>query len=287
MKGRITCPKCGQHITAEINKKVSSFTINCPKCNHHFRVKTSQINCSDIPADSPVDVEADCDWEEHGEPRKTILSSIKPRTDKPMIASLLLISIFIIAIVSAFFPTLYLQAPVQVAELSGVNGGLTITLDNESLVDADYISLSINQENIVFERNNNSFHASSLNLGEHVLSITYSTTNTTTTKDVYILPFDLSSHTIKIIDTTPLTIENNSYELEWLSSILIILAAITLIGAIMCWKRIYSDVAVISSLVGICTIGIYFSGLILGIIAIWLILKSRDEFDDGKKGKSF
>jgi hypothetical protein len=250
-------------------------------------VKTSQINCSNIPADSPVDVEADCDWEEHGEPRKTILSSIKPRTDKPMIASLLLISIFIIAIASAFFPTFYLQAPVQVAELTGVNGGLTITLDNESLVDADYISLSINQENIVFERNNNSFHASSLNLGEHVLSITYSTTDTTTTKEVYILPFDLSSHTIKIIDTTPLTIENDSYELEWLSSILIILAAITLIGAIMCWKRKYSDVAVISSLVGICTIGIYFSGLILGIIAIWLILKSRDEFDDGKKGKSF
>ncbi len=287
MKGRITCPKCGQHITAEINKKVPSFTINCPKCNHHFRVKTSQINCSNIPADSPVDVEADCDWEEHGEPRKTILSSIKPRTDKPMIASLLLISIVIIAIASAFFPTLYLQAPVQVAELSGVNGGLTITLDNESLVDADYISLNINQENILFERKNNSFHASSLNLGEHVLSITYSTTDTTTTKEVYILPFDLSSHTIKIIDTTPLTIENDSYELEWLSSILIILAAITLIGAIMCWKRKYSDVAVISSLVGICTIGIYFSGLILGVIAIWLILKSRDEFDDGKKGKSF
>ncbi len=287
MKGRITCPKCGQHITAEINKKVPSFTINCPKCNHHFRVKTSQINCSNIPADSPVDVEADCDWEEHGEPRKTILSSIKPRTDKPMIASLLLISIVIIAIASAFFPTLYLQAPVQVAELSGVNGGLTITLDNESLVDADYISLNINQENILFERKNNSFHASSLNLGEHVLSITYSTTDTTTTKEVYILPFDLSSHTIKIIDTTPLTIENDSYELEWLSSILIILAAITLIGAIMCWKRKYSDVAVISSLVGICTIGIYFSGLILGVIAIWLILNSRDEFDDGKKGKSF
>jgi len=287
MKGRISCPKCGQHITAEINREVSSFAINCPECNHHFKVKTSQINCSNIPPDSPIDAEADCDWEEHGEPRKTILSSIKPRTDKPMIASLILISIVIIAVVSAFFPTLYLQAPVQVASLSGVEGGLTVILDNESVVDADYILLSINQENAIFKKNNDSFHASSLTLGEHVLSITYSTTNATTTKDVYILPFDLSSHSIKIIDTTPLTIENDSYELGWLSIILIILAAITLIGAVMCWKRKHSDVAVISSIVGICTIGIYFSGLILGIIAIWLILKSRDEFDDGKKGKSF
>ena len=286
MKGRITCPKCGQHITAEINKEVPSFAINCPECNHHFRVKTSQMDYSNIPHDSTV-VEADCDWEEHGEPRKTVLSSIKPRTDKPMIASFLFLIIVIIAIFSAFFPTLFLQAPVQVAELSGLEGGLTVLINNESVVDADYILLSINQENAIFEKNNDSFHSSSLTLGEHVLSITYITTNSTTTKDVYILPFDLSSHSITILDTTPLTIENDSYELEWLSSILLILAAITLIGVIMCWKRKHSDVAVICGIVGICTIGLYFSGLILGIIAIWLILKSRDEFDDGKKGKSF
>ena len=290
MKGRITCPKCGHHIIAEINKDVASFTLDCPRCNRHFKVKTSQVDLSNIPPDSTVEVEADCDWEEHGEPRKTILSSIKPRTDKPMIASLLLISVVIIGIASAFFPTIFLQAPVQVASLGGLEGGLTIFVDNNSIVPPNDLDLSINQENVIFERNNNSFHASNLTLGDHVLTINLNSNNSSSTfatKQVYILPFDLSTSTITVTKLDPLTLENSSYELEWLSSILLLLSVVTLIGAFTSWKRKYSDVALIGSIVGIFTIGIYFSAFILSIIALWLILKSRDEFDDGKKGKSF
>jgi hypothetical protein len=290
MKGRITCPKCGHHIIAEINKEVPSFTLDCPKCNRHFKVKTSQVDLSNIPPDSTVEVEADCDWEEHGEPRKTILSSIKPRTDKPMIASLLLISVVIIGIVSAFFPTLFLQAPVQIASLGGINGGLTIFVDNESVVDSQNLLLNIDQEDAIFERDNNSFHASDLTLGKHVLTIRLNSSNsssTFTTKQVYILPFDLSTGKITVTNTNPIALENSSLELAWLSGILLLLSGVTLIGALTSWKRRFSDVALIGSIVGIFSIGIYFSALILSIIAFWLILKSRDEFDDGKKGKSF
>jgi len=290
MKGRITCPKCGHHITAEINKEVPMFTLDCPECRYHFKVKTSQVDLEHISSDTPAEVEADCDWEEHGEPRKTILSSIKPRTDKPMIASLLLIAIVLIGVASAFYPTLFLQAPVQVASLGGVEGGLTVFIDNESVINAENLDLNINQKDVRFEKQNESFHASSLSLGEHILTIQFSTSNSsarTTTKKVYILPFDLSSYTLTITDTTPLTINDSTYELEWLSIIILILSLVTLLGAITCWKRRYSDVALIGSIIGIFTIGLFFSGIILGIIAVWLIFKSRDEFDDGKKGKSF
>jgi len=91
----------------------------------------------------------------------------------------------------------------------------------------------------------------------------------------------------KVTDTNPLRLKNSSFELEWLSGILFILSMVTLIGALMCWKRRFSDVALFGSIVGIFSIGLYFTGLVLAVIALWLILKSRDEFDDGKKGKSF
>lgn len=290
VKGSITCPKCGQHIIAEINKDVQAFTLDCPKCNHHFKVKISQVETSNIPSDSKPDVEADCDWEEHGEPRKTILSSIKPRTDKPMIASLLLILVIIIGVVSAFLPTVFLQAPVGVASLAGANGELTVLVDNSSVVEAEDLSLSIDEKNTTFVQQNDTFIASSLSLGEHQVEFSLSSNNSTAqtvTKKVYVLPFDLSAYSVKITDDNPLTIDDSTSELGWLSGILLILSTIVIMGAITSWKRKYSDVALICCVIAICTIGIYFSGLILGVIAFWLIRTSQNEFDNGEKGKIF
>lgn len=261
--------------------------IDCPKCDHRFVAKTSQCKRLDVSKDSPVDVEADCFWEEHGEPRKTILSSIKPRTDKPMIASILLIIVVCIGVSSALMPTIFLQGPTAIASLAGVNGELTIVLDNTSVINPNDITLRINQNEDVFIRDGDSFFASSLELGKHDILITHQLNNETTIKQVFIFPFNLSTYRIKITNADPLEIKDSTVELGWLTSILIILSMVTLIGAVMCWKRRHSDVAFIGSIVGIFTIGFYFSGVVLSVIAFLLILKSREEFDDGKKGKSF
>jgi len=53
------------------------------------------------------------------------------------------------------------------------------------------------------------------------------------------------------------------------------------------WKRNYFDIALIGCLVGVFTVGFFFIGSILSIIAFYLIYQSRDEFVDEKKGKSF
>jgi hypothetical protein len=108
LKGRTTCPKCNNEFILDIPKNKEKYSTICPNCNHKFSIKKS-IECKDL--------EDECVWEEHGEPRKTILSSIKPRTDKPMIASVLLFIVFLIVLSSAIsiqiFPNLFFDSNIN------------------------------------------------------------------------------------------------------------------------------------------------------------------------------
>ena len=92
MKGRTKCPKCNHDFILDIPNDKEKYSTTCPSCNYKFNIK-KPIECEDT--------EEECIWEEHGEPRKTILSSMKPRTDKPMITSFILIIVFIINLISA------------------------------------------------------------------------------------------------------------------------------------------------------------------------------------------
>ena len=47
------------------------------------------------------------------------------------------------------------------------------------------------------------------------------------------------------------------------------------------------DVAVVGALLGIFSFGFFLLGSILSIISLFLILSSKEEFENGKKGKSF
>ena len=115
MKGRITCPKCGKEFIAQAQKNTVETRVLCPHCHHHFTVKTTNNTMT-----KPSEDDKDCSWEEHGEPRKTILSSIKPRTDKPMLAALLLIFVIIIAVISAVLPQQFVQTPITILSVAGV-----------------------------------------------------------------------------------------------------------------------------------------------------------------------
>jgi hypothetical protein len=66
-------------------------TIRCRECNHLFTIKRT---CHEEPDD-------ECGWEECGEPRKTILSSMKKKTNEPIIASFLLLSTGVLGIFTA------------------------------------------------------------------------------------------------------------------------------------------------------------------------------------------
>ena len=91
MKGRTTCPKCKYELVMDLPDDIEQHTVECPSCHHFFVIKKT---CND-------DEEEECGWEEHGEPRKTILSSLKKKTNKPIIASFLLLTVGVLGIFTA------------------------------------------------------------------------------------------------------------------------------------------------------------------------------------------
>jgi hypothetical protein len=69
--------------------------------------------------------------------------------------------------------------------------------------------------------------------------------------------------------------------------ILAIFSVFALLGTITSWRRQHLDIAIAGSVIAIFSFGFFFVGSILSIIAFALIMKSREEFEDGKKGKIF
>ena len=195
MKGRTKCPKCNHDFILDIPNDKEKYSTTCPSCNYKFNIKKT-IECEDA--------EEECIWEEHGEPRKTILSSMKPRTDKPMITSFILIIVFIINLISAISIQLYTKIFI-----------------------------------------NSTFG--------------------------FLINYNL----------------NTSEFLFYLSIILLIFSFIALLGSIFSYKRSRFNIVIICSFINIFSIGFYFFGSILSIIAIIIIFYSKEEFLDEKKEKIF
>lgn len=91
MKGKTTCPQCSYEFVMDVPDDSETTEINCPRCGHSFIIKrTSQEEGDD-----------ECGWEEYGEPRKTILSSIIKKTNKPVVASFLMLATGVLGIFTA------------------------------------------------------------------------------------------------------------------------------------------------------------------------------------------
>jgi len=91
MKGKTTCPQCSYEFVMDMPDDSETTEINCPHCNHLFAIKRT---CQEEAGD-------ECGWEEYGEPRKTILSSMKTKTNKPVVASFLLLATGVLGIFTA------------------------------------------------------------------------------------------------------------------------------------------------------------------------------------------
>ena len=89
MKGRTICPKCKKEFVMEVPDYSEKHMVTCPHCTHSFVIKRV---CEQNQEKD------ECGWEEHGEPRKTILSSLKKKTNRPMIASFLLLTIGVLGV---------------------------------------------------------------------------------------------------------------------------------------------------------------------------------------------
>jgi predicted Zn finger-like uncharacterized protein len=280
MKGRILCPKCNHEFIAEAKPDVQEMEVRCPQCNHRFNVKT--VPECDLESSKN---DEECYWEEHGEPRKTILSSIKPRTDRPMIASVLLIIVVILGISSAIAPAFFIQTPLVVLSTAGINDTIELIVHTQEETPIENITISYGSINDITNKTGNA-RLQQVSLGQQTITIMGDSFEQDIT--IFVFPFTTSTYKISI-DESPLnvTVSDPQTDLTWCSAVLIILSIVTMLGAISSIRRRHSDVAIVCSLIGIFTIGFFFIGSILSIVSFLLIIYSKEEFDDGKKGKSF
>ena len=287
IKEGMQCPNCQKRFEIADIINTDDAVLTCPFCQHQFYMHPSKDDQCDDSGNE------DCSWEEHGEPRKTILSSIKPRTDKPMIATFLLLIVVCIGIIASIVPGLFLQTPIMVFSTVGVQGSIAVDCEacnNLIIVNDSQSTLLIEGEQYTGVITNTTVVFENLPLGtrEAVITVYDDTVSFEASFECMVIPFFTDSYNVHFINQTssyPMKVIHDGY--GWCTTILLILSVVCLIGMFSSWRRNYSDVAIIGCIVGIFTIGFFFIGSILSIIALYLVYTSRDEFDDGKKGKSF
>ena len=286
MKGRIQCPHCGKDFAAIEKDGHMKITQKCPHCGHKQPIyKRSKDKLRDRVSGS--DSKDECSWEEHGEPRKTILPSFKPRTDKPMLASILLITVVIIGFSSAFLPDAYLQTPLDILSFTGSTGTITVLIEDQNGSALEDIVVWFDQSLKNSTNDSGAAILRNIPLGKQQIYVSNNPASPSGSMELFILPIHAEVLFICENDEDSVKILEESTDLVWCSSIVIILSIATIFGFIASWKRKHFDAAIVGCIVGIFTVGFYFIGSILSIAALFLLLKSKEEFDDGKKGKSF
>lgn len=275
MKGRTTCPKCKHEFVLDVPDDHKEHEVTCPKCENKFTIRTTSSDSKS---------KDECHWEEHGEPRKTILSSIRPKTNKPTIATILLVCVFAIGIGTAVFAETFTESSLGILSDTGLTGTVELSVidqsNNESL---ENVNITIGDISGSTDEDG-SYSVENVSLGIQKVELSLSEYKTQI-QEILVIPFITSYHEIKM--------EKGTGEKQFLFNsggctiILAIFAVFALIGAITTLKRQHFDVAVAGSVLGILSFGFFMIGSILGIIALIIIIKSREEFKNGKKGKIF
>lgn len=274
MKGKTKCPSCHSTFTVDIANDGKRHEITCPECETKFTVK---------PKPKSEKTEDGCYWEEHGEPRKTVLSSIKPRTDKPQIVFIILICVFAIGLTTAIFSETFIESSMDAASAVGLTGSVEVKVTNETNSPIRDVSVSILNKNALTDQKGRC-KFNNIEPGLHEIIISKNNYEKIK-KEILVNPFSTSSQDIDM--NIGSGTKEERFRTEACSIIIIIFSIFALLAAIVTYKRCHLDVAIVGSLIGILTIGFFMVGSILSIIALVLILMSRDEFENGKKGKIF
>jgi len=274
MKGRTTCPKCKHEFVLDAPEDSNKYEVVCPNCGNKFTIQPTSCDSKS---------EDECFWEEHGEPRKTILSAIKPTTGKPTIAAVLLIIVFAIGITSSAFPGTFIETPLDVLANGGMTGSVDLLVLDQSNNSLGEVLIIIDGTSTTTDENG-LYSAENISPGLKKVEISL-TGYKTLTREILVVPFITSSHEIIMEDGNDE--KYIPFDTIGCSIILVIFSVFALLAAVVSMKRQHLDVAVVGSILSIFSFGFLMIGSIISIIALIIILKSRDEFENGKKGKIF
>jgi len=275
MRGRTACPKCKNEILLDVQNKSEKQEVVCSKCNNKFVIKPKFSKSGSLE---------ECSWEEHGEPRKTILSSIKPKSKKPIAAAIILLVVFCLGIFTSVLAEVFIETTMDVASGVGLNGRVKIIvtdIDNKSIENVNVVMGNISG----FTNENGEFIIEQFEPGIQIIELSIEG-YIDQSREIIVSPFFDSEHTVKLKEGDSKE-ELIKFDSTGCTLILIIFSVFGLIGTITCLKREHFDVAIAGSLIAILSFGFFFIGSILSIIAFVLIYKSKDEFENGKKGKIF
>lgn len=275
MKGRTTCPSCKHEFIVNVSDDKKKHEVVCPECEKKFSIKTK--------GNTPK-VDGECSWEEHGEPRKTVLSKIKPRTKKPIIASVLLVCVFSLGVTTAVFSEAFIISTTNMASGIGLTGAVEITVIDQSNNTLKDINIVLDNYSGTTDADG-TFSAKPVELGIQTLQV-YGEGYKTQSIEIIVTPFFNTESTVKMEEGDG-TVDTVEFDSTGCTFILAIFSVFALFGTITCLRRHHIDVAYAGSLIGIFSLGFFFIGSILSIIAFVLIMKSKEEFENGKKGKIF
>jgi len=223
-------------------------------------------------------------WEEHGEPRKTILPKKKPKTNKLKIAAIILFSVFILGIITAVLSDPILDSSMKTLSDIGLTGTIKLSVidksNNESLENVTVTVGSLSKKTDT----NGSCRFEKFPLGITNMTITL-TDYKTQIHEIFVMPLITHHHNITMEQGTGE--EKFQFYLTGCSVIIGIFSLFALLGGIIIWKKQNFDIAIACSIVGIFSFGFFFVGPVLSIIALVIILRSVKEFEHGKKGKTF
>ena len=276
MKGRTRCPECNHEFSVDAPELCMKLDVTCPNCQHKFTITPTHRK-------KLSSTETECTWEEHGEPRKTILSSIKPKTDKPRIIAILLVAAFITGVFTAGFSEQFIETSTGIMAGVGLKGSVNLEITNISSDMINTGSLTLDNK-AVFTLRNGTYIAESVTPGLKKITITASGYRTIT-QEILVLPI--------ITTTLTITMESGnqdkiiSFGTIGCSLILLILSIFPLLGAVNAYRRKHFDVAVAGSLIGLCSAGFFLIELGLCLAALLLLIRAKEEFENGEKGKTF
>jgi len=272
MKGRTSCPKCNHEFVLDIPDKCEKHDVVCPKCGNKFIIQPSSSS------------EDGCSWEEHGEPRKTILSKIKPKTNKPMMATILLILVFSIGITTSAFSEAFIETSLDIASGVGLEGTVEIKIIDQNNESINNATISINGMSNTTD-NKGFYSFKNVELGIQTL-VVEADGYETHSKELLVTPFFKSENEIQL-NEEEVSNKIESYDSTGCSLIIAIFSIFAILGAIVCFKRQHFDVAIAGTILGIFSFGFFLIGSIISIAALIIIWYSKDEFENGKKGKIF
>lgn len=267
MKGKTKCPYCGKYVIIEVPDGATGLqTVTCPNCGMKIKVNVEEHEALNLPSTT-----------ENESPIHPTIRKIKP-SSKPMLAGALLLTVFLLGVVMGGVILTHENI------LSHGFGDYTAkVIDNDGHA-IEGVVVTIEDENIsVTSDENGEFFFENISAGKHVIDLKkegYASIKA----EIFVLPIKYPIKSKFVMEKGEGT-ENEKgiilraiNALPIISTAIIIISFLPLIGAIFCFMRKYFFMAIISSIIGIFSIG-FFIGSILSIVALIILLLSRNEFE--------